>query len=478
MPWEIGDLIDPSVVPIENVPPQNIEAEQSVIGGMLQNRDAAILAMDILTPESFYRESHGFIFAAIAELIENSEPADIVTVADKLHNKGQLEKVGGMSYLSSLAVSVPTVANIEYYARIVYEKACLRNLISAATQVAQLGFETEMKLSDILDKAEQLIFNISQRDNIKHFYSTKEIMSDSFDYVENLYERKEFITGLPTGFTDLDTMTTGLQPSDLIIVAARPGMGKTSLCLNIATNVAINHNIPVAIFSLETSRTQLVLRMLCSEARVNSHKLRSGYLSQNDWPNLINMAGKISSSPIFIDDTPGINIHELRARARRLKSKQDMGLIIVDYIQLMQGSRNRRIENRQQEISEISRSLKELSRELNVPLIATSQLSRAVEQRMDKRPILSDLRESGAIEQDADLVLFIYREGYYRRKHKAKWRFGREEEDEDEIEEEKSNVAEIIIGKQRNGPIGTVELAFLEEYTRFAPLEKNINYVG
>lgn len=451
-------MIDQSIIPVENIPPQNIEAEQSILGGMLQSKEASITVMEILSPENFYRESHSFIFLAISELIENGEPADIVMVANKLQNKKQLDKAGGMSYLSGLAVSVPTVANIEYYAKIVREKACLRDLISASIKIAQLSSQNgNMKLSDILDKAEQIIFNISQNNSEQNFYSMREIINDSFSQIEALYEKGEFIIGLPTGFIELDIITTGLQPADLIIVAARPGMGKTSFCLNTATYVALKKKKPVAIFSLESSRAQLAIRMLCAEAKVNSHKLRSGYLGQDDWPKLVSASGELTNAPIFIDDSAGLMINDLRSRARKLKAKQDIQLIIIDYIQLLQSSN--RNGNRQQEISEISGALKGLAKELNIPVIAISQLSRAVEQRQDKRPILSDLRESGAIEQDADMVLFLYRKGYY-------------QSESNNGDNEDNRSTEVIIGKQRNGPTGTIKLIFLEEYTKFVNLAK------
>jgi replicative DNA helicase len=365
-----------------------------------------------------------------------------------------LEKIGGVTYLTNLINSVPTAANIEYYIKIIEEKSILRSLINNSTKIVSMAYEEKEDAKILLDKAEHLVFEISDRNIRQSFVPIKEIIQDSYEKIEDLYHRGGFITGVPSGYEELDDITTGFQPSELIVVAGRPGMGKTAFCMNIAQYVSIYKNIPVAIFSLEMSKSQLVQRMLCSEARIDSHNLRKGRLVETDWAPLSMAAGRLSSSSIFIDDTAGISCLEIRAKARRLKAQCNLGLVIVDYLQLMQTAG--KVENRQQEISEISRSLKGLARELNVPLIAVSQLSRAVEQRAgeERRPRLSDLRESGAIEQDADLVIFIYREEYYRPKT------------------EKKGIAEIIISKQRNGPTGKVELTFIKEYAKFENLSR------
>lgn len=437
---------------MDRVPPHNLDAEQSVLGSMLLDQEAVFKAMEIIRSEDFYRDAHRLIFDAICQLADRSEPVDIVTVAEELRQRGQLDKVGGAAYIATLSGIVPTAANVEYYARIIREKSLLRALISAATRIAQLGYEGEAEADEILLQAEKLIYDLSQRKASRAFATMHEILMGTFDRIEYLYQKKGDVTGVPTGFIDLDRMTSGLQPSDLIIVAARPAMGKTSFCLNIAQHAAIKAGVPVAIFSLEMSKEQLVQRMLCSEAMVDQHRLRTGQLTEQDWPRLVRAVGPMAQAPIFIDDTVGISVLEMRAKCRRLKAEHGLGLIIIDYLQLMQGSR--RSESRQQEISEISRALKGLARELNVPVIALSQLSRAVEQTHDKRPNLSHLRESGAIEQDADIVSFIYREEYYN------------------PDTEKKGIAEIIIAKHRNGPVGSVELGFLNEFTKFVNLEK------
>jgi len=433
-------------------PPQNISAEQAALGSMLLQEDAILHGVDILRPEDFYQKSHQNIFKCILELFEKSRGVDLVTLTEELNRKNLLEEIGGVTYLTNLINSVPTAANIEHYIKIIEEKSILRNLINNATKIVSMGYEEKEDAKILLDKAEHLVFEISDRNIRQSFVPIKEIIQDSYEKIEDLYHRGGFITGVPSGYEELDDITTGFQPSELIVVAGRPGMGKTAFCMNIAQYVSINKNIPVAIFSLEMSKSQLVQRMLCSEARIDSHNLRKGRLAEADWAPLSMAAGRLSSSSIFIDDTAGISGLEIRAKARRLKAQCNLGLVIIDYLQLMQTAG--RVENRQQEISEISRSLKGLARELNVPVVAVSQLSRAVEQREERRPRLSDLRESGAIEQDADLVIFIYREEYYKPKT------------------EKKGISEIIISKQRNGPTGKVELTFIKEYAKFENLSR------
>jgi replicative DNA helicase len=438
---------------LERVPPQNLEAERSVLGSMLLEKEAIGKVIDILTKEDFYNDGHKEIFSATINLFENNKAVDLVTIAEQLRREGSLEEIGGAVYLTSLLNSVPTAANVEYYAEIIKEKAVLRNLINAATQIVTSGYEDKEETGILLDRAQQLIFDISQKRARRDFIPLKDAVKDGMETIERLQKfGKGHITGIPTGFKELDLRTSGLQSSDLIVIASRPSMGKTSICLNIAQYVGIEEKIPLAIFSLETSREQLAQRMLCAEARIDAHKLRTGFLPESAWPKLGIASGRLADAPIFIDDTPGISSLEIRAKSRRLKAEHNIGLIIIDYLQLMRGGG--KAENRQQEISEISRALKSLARELEVPLIAVSQLSREVEKRPGNRPQLSDLRESGAIEQDADLCIFIFREELYKRT------------------KENKGVAEIIIGKQRNGPVGTVKLAWIEEYTRFGNLAR------
>lgn len=434
------------------IPPQNIEAEQSVLGGILIENSAINKVTEILDVNDFYRDAHRKIFNALIDLSERDEPADLITLTNELRKKNQLDAIGGVSYLASLIDSVPTAANIEYYAKIVKEKAILRKLIETSTEIITQSYEDRGDVESFLDDAERAIFEISERRVKPSFYSIKDIVKESFRTIEKLYEKKELITGVPSGFKELDRMTAGFQPSDLIIVAGRPSMGKTAFCLNIAQYAAIEKGTPVAIFSLEMSKEQLVIRMLCSEARVEGTRLRTGFLSESDWPRLTLAAGNLSDAPIYIDDTPALSILELRAKSRRLKSEHGLNMIIIDYLQLMKG--RTKAESRQQEISEISRSLKALAKELNVPVIAVSQLSRKTEERHGNRPQLSDLRESGAIEQDADVILFLFREEVYNRT------------------EENRGKAEVIIGKQRNGPTGKVDLAFLDKFTTFKELYK------
>jgi replicative DNA helicase len=435
------------------LPPQHIEAEQSVLGGILIENYAINKVLEILKPDDFYRESHRKIYEALIVLSERDEPADSITLTNELKNSGHLDSVGGVSYVASLIDLVPTAANIEYYAKIVKEKAILRKLIQTSTEIITQSYEDRGDVEGFLDEAERAIFDISENRVRPSFYPIKDVVKGSFKILERLYEKKELVTGVPSGFKDLDRMTAGFQPSDLIIVAGRPSMGKTAFCLNVAQYAAIEKKNPVAIFSLEMSKEQLVIRMLCSEAHVEGTKLRSGFLSESDWPRLTIAAGNLSDAPIYIDDTAALSVLELRAKARRLKTERGgLGMLIVDYLQLMKG--RTRVESRQQEISEISRSLKALAKELNIPVIAVSQLSRKTEERTGNRPQLSDLRESGAIEQDADLILFIYRDEVYNRSE----------------ENPNRGKAEIIIGKQRNGPIGKIELAFLDKFTTFKEL--------
>ena len=436
------------------LPPQNIEAEQSILGGILIENEAVNRVMEILDADDFYRDAHRKIFNALINLSERDEPADLITLTNELRKIDQLDFIGGASYLASLIDSVPTAANIEYYAKIVKEKAILRKLIQTSTDIITQSYEDRGDVEGFLDEAERAIFEISEKRVKPSFYSIREIVKESFATIERLFKKKELVTGVPSGFKELDRMTAGFQPSDLIIIAGRPSMGKTAFCLNVAQYAAIENKIPVAIFSLEMSKEQLVIRMLCSEAHVEGTRLRTGFLNESDWPKLTIAAGNLSEAPIYIDDTTALSVLELRAKARRLKSDHGLGMVILDYLQLMKG--RARVESRQQEISEISRSLKALSKELNIPVIAVSQLSRKTEERTGNRPQLSDLRESGAIEQDADLILFLYRDEIYNRS-------------EDNPNRGK---AEVIIGKQRNGPIGKIDLAFLDKFTTFKDLYK------
>ena len=436
------------------LPPQHIEAEQSVLGGILIENEAINRVTEILDADDFYRDAHRKIFNALINLSERDEPADLITLTNELRKIDQLDSIGGASYLASLIDSVPTAANIEYYAKIVKEKAILRKLIQTSTEIITQSYEDRGDVEGFLDEAERAIFEISEKRVRPSFYPIREIVKASFATIEKLFQKKEAVTGVPSGFKELDRMTAGFQPSDLIIIAGRPSMGKTAFCLDVAEYAAIDNKIPVAIFSLEMSKEQLVIRMLCSQAHVEGTRLRTGYLNESDWPKLTIAAGNLSEAPIYIDDTAALSALELRAKARRLKADRGLGMVIVDYLQLMKG--RARVESRQQEISEISRSLKALAKELNIPVIAVSQLSRKTEERTGNRPQLSDLRESGAIEQDADLILFIYRDEVYNRS-------------EDNPNRGK---AEVIIGKQRNGPIGKIDLAFLDKFTTFKDLYK------
>jgi replicative DNA helicase len=434
----------------QRLPPQNLEAETSVLGAVLLENEALNRLLEILREDDFYREAHRRIFSAILHLYEHSEPVDLITLSEVLKTRGELDSVGGVEYLNSLVNGVPTAANITYYAKIIKEKAILRKLINRATEIVSQSYSNSGDVDEFIDQAERAIFEISEDRVRPSFYPIKDLIKSSFKTIERLYEKRQLITGVPTGFQRLDELTSGLQPSDLIIIAGRPSMGKTALALNIAHHASVEATIPAAIFSLEMSKEQLALRMLCSEAKVDAHRLRGGFLSEADWPKLTRAAGSLSEAPLFIDDTPGLSALEMRAKSRRLKIEHNLGLVIVDYLQLMRGRAS--ADSREQEISDISRSLKALAKELAIPVIALSQLNRRVEERGDKRPQLSDLRESGAIEQDADVILFLYREEVYNKS------------------EENRGRAEIIIGKQRNGPTDKVDLAFLDKYTRFENL--------
>ncbi|MDD5173865.1 MAG: replicative DNA helicase [Candidatus Omnitrophota bacterium] len=449
----------PSQETIEKLPPQSLEAEMAVLGSMLLDREATALAIEMLNHSYFYKDAHKKIYSAIIKLFDENRAVDIVTVVEELKKNNALDDAGGPSYITSIASGVPTAANIVHYVKIVKEKYILRNLINASTQIAAECYSTSHDADTLVDKAEQIIFDIASKKVESRSVPLRDIIRSSIETIDNLYQRKENITGLATGFRDLDMKTAGLQPSDLIVIAGRPSMGKSALAACIVEHAGVVDKKPVAFFSLEMSKEQLVQRMLCSHARVDAHKVRTGFLSQADWPRLVTAAGKLSEAPIFIDDTPGVSVMEIRAKARRLKAQHDIQLIVLDYLQLMQGPYGS--DSRQQEISEISRSLKALARELNVPLIAISQLSRAVEQRSDHRPQLSDLRESGAIEQDADLVILLLREEYYN------------------PTEENKGLAETIIAKQRNGPVGSINLTFVGEYMRFENLmNRSEDFVG
>ena len=442
---------------LHKLPPQNLEAEQSVIGGILLDNQSLNSVLEILNIEDFYSEAHRKIFAAIVELYDKNEPSDLITLSNVLKSKNQLDQAGGVSYLSSLADNVPSAANISHYSKIVKEKAILRRLIGTATEIFNKSYNAGADIDTVLDEAEHAIFEISENKIRPAFSPFKDIIKESVKTIEKLYERKELVTGVPTGFEKIDYLTSGLQKSDLIIIAGRPSMGKTAFALNIAQYAALVASIPVAIFSLEMSKEQLAFRMLSSEAKVDSQRIRRGFLGEVDWPKLISAAGRLSEALIFIDDSPAITALEMKAKARRLKSEVDLGLIILDYLQLMRSGGYK--ESREQEISEISRSLKALAKELNVPVVALSQLNRKVEDRSDKRPQMADLRDSGAIEQDADLIAFIYRDEVYNKSE----------------ENTEKGFAEIIIGKQRNGPTGLVKLHFQEQFTRFENLARGID---
>lgn len=433
-------------------PPQNSEAEEAVLGGILLDNEALFQAMELLTPEDFYRDTYGKIFQCCLELADRNEPIDLVTLSQHLKEKGWLEAAGGSSKVASLLDIVPSATNVPHYARIVREKSIMRQLIAVATDIIRKGYDETTEVEDFLDFAESSVFRVTDAKIKPDFVTLKDIVKENFKRIETLYEKKDFVTGVPTGFYELDKLTSGFQPSDLVIIAGRPSMGKTSFALGIAQNAAIHHQIPVALFSLEMSKEQLVMRMLTSQSKVDASRLRIGKLKDTDWPKLTKGASQLSEAPIYIDDTPALAVMDMRSKCRRLKSECQIGMIVVDYLQLVR-SRGK-LESREREISEISRSLKALAKELSVPVVALSQLNRSVESRNDKRPQLADLRESGAIEQDADLIAFIYRDEVYNKD--TEW----------------AGVAEVIVGKQRNGPIGMVRLAFLNEYTSF----ENLSY--
>ena len=440
---------------VSKIPPNDIVAEQAVLGSMLADKDATVKAIEILKPEDFYRDDHKEIYSAMLELYGIGEPIDFLTVRSNLEQRGSLEKVGSDMYLSTLIDSVPSTSNIESYVKIVEEKAVLRSLIKAANDILAMGYASTEEVNTIIEKTEKKIFDVLQNRNSKGYASIKDILVDTFDNIEKLYKKKSKVSGIESGFNDLDLKTSGLNPSELILVAARPAMGKSAFVLNIAHHVAMNGKVPVMIFSLEMSKEQMVNRILCSEAEVDSMKVRTGDLDSEDWVKLGTASGNLAEAPIYIDDTPGLSSAELRAKCRKAKLEKDIGLVIVDYLQLMESKG--KSESRQNEISEISRGLKLLSKEINIPVIALSQLSRAPEARPDHRPILSDLRESGSIEQDADIVMFLYRDDYYN------------------PDTEKKNVAEVIIAKNRSGSTGTVELAWIGKYTKFANLYRGSN---
>jgi replicative DNA helicase len=436
----------------DRVPPHNLDAEVSVLGSMLLSKDAIAEVSELVGPEDFYRGAHRTIFEAVHDLYDRGEPVDLVTLADELERRGDLDGVGGAVGLADLLQRVPTAANALYYARIVAEQAMRRRLIDAGTSITRLGYEAQVEADEAVDGAEQLIYDVAQRKRGGEFTPMKQLLNQSFELIEKLHENNSAITGLETGFIDFDELTAGLQPSNLVILAARPAMGKSTLVTNLATHVAVELRKPAVIFSLEMSQMELVQRVLAAEARVDSERLRTGRLQETDWPKLSQAMGRLAEAPLFIDDTPGINLMEIRSKARRLKQKHGLELVVVDYLQLMQS--HRRVESRVQEVSELSRGLKILAKELDVPVLALSQLSRKPEDRTDRRPQLSDLRESGSIEQDADIVCFIYRDEVYDPDSPAK------------------GEAELIVAKHRNGPLRTVRLSFIGHHSRFANMAR------
>ncbi len=437
------------------IPPHSIEGEQSVLGSMILDKDAIVITSEMLRPEDFYKEAHKEIYEAILELYDRDEPVDLVTLSDELKKRGTLEAIGGVVYLADLSDAVSTTANIKYYCEIVEEKSILRRLIKASDEIISKGYQADEELNSIIDLAEKKIFDITQRRGQEGLFPIKEVLLESFNRIEELSKNEGGITGLSTGYVDLDNKTSGLHKSDLVLIAARPSMGKTTLGINIAQNCAMKSNASVAVFSLEMAKEQLVQRMLSTESHVELQNVINGNLAEDEWPKLVSAMGPLSKAKIFIDDTPGITVMDMKAKCRKLKIEKGLDLIVIDYIQLMQGTG--KSESRQQEISAISRGLKGLAKEMNCPVIALSQLSRAPEMRSDHRPILSDLRESGAIEQDADIVMFIYRDEYYN------------------PDTEKKNIGEVIIAKHRNGPTGTLELVFMGQYSKFVNIEKYRN---
>jgi replicative DNA helicase len=443
--------------PHERIPPQSVEVEQAVLGAMLLDKGAIGRAVEIIDKDSFYRDDHQKIFSAVVDLYDKNQPVDIITVSDELARRKELDNIGGRVYLLELTEKIATTANVEYHANIVLEKATLRKLIETSTQIVSQCYDASLEVDDLLDRAEQVIFSISERRIKEGFVSVGDLLPHTFEAIEEYQKKGGMVTGLSTGFVQLDTLTGGLQKSDLVVVASRPSMGKTAFCLSVAEHAAIEEKVPVGIFSLEMAKNQLAQRMLCSRARFSTHKMRTGRISDHEYSNLAVAVGPLAESKIFIDDTPNLGILQMRAKARRLKAQYDVGLVIVDYLQLMQGPK--RAESRQQEISLISRSLKGLAKELEIPVIAVSQLSRKVEDRGgDKRPMLADLRESGAIEQDADVVIFVYRPEFY---GIEKFKDGAPAE----------GVAEIIVSKHRNGPTGDLRLTFIKDYARFENME-------
>lgn len=443
---------------MEKIPPQNLEAEQSALGSLLIDKDAIIKVADILKPEDFYKETNGTIYESMLDLYEKREPVDVISLSNRLQERGQLDAVGGRSYLASLANSVPTSSHVVSYSQIVQKKATLRRLLQVATRITQLGYNESENVEELLDQAEQSIFGVSQKYLKQNFVPIKSILTEAFDRIDELHKEQGKLRGIPTGFKDLDNILAGLQKSDLVILAARPSIGKTTLALDIARNVAVNSKVPVGIFSLEMSKEQLVDRLLCSQATVDLWKMRTGKLSEDeDFTNIGHAMGVLSEAPIFIDDSATANIMEIRTKARRLQSEHNLGLIVLDYLQLMQGEYA--TDNRVQEISAITRALKSIARELNIPVLVISQLSRAVESRTPPIPKLADLRESGSIEQDADVVMFIYRESAYKK----------------DMEPDKKNIAEIHIAKHRNGPTGIISLFFDENKVSFKNLERRLD---
>lgn len=438
---------------LHRLPPQNIEAEQCVLGSILLRQGSIEKIADLLQPDDFYKPSHQSIFGAMLILFQKSDPLDIITITNCLKDSHKLDEVGGPAYLSNLTDIVPVSANIVYYAKIVRDKSILRQLIQTSSEIAGRCYEEQDDIELLLDSVEQKVFDISSAKSSKAFTPMSEIIKQTFANVEILSERRELVTGVPSGYDEFDRITAGLQSSDLIIIAGRPSMGKTAFAMNIVQNAAMIGKVPAAVFSLEMAKEQLAMRMLCSISRVDSSRLRTGHLNDHDWPKLVRATGMLAKAPIFIDDTPAISVLEMRAKTRRLKSEFDIGLVVVDYLQLMRG---RNTDSREQEISEISRSLKAMAKELHIPVVALSQLNRSLESRTDKRPMLSDLRESGAIEQDADVICFIYRDEVYNKSP----------------DNPKRGTAEVIIGKQRNGATGTIELAFLNTITTFENLAR------
>ena len=436
------------------IPPHSVESEQSILGSVLLDKDAMITVSETIRPDDFYKEAHKIMYECMIKLSNKGEPIDLITLTEELRKQGHLDDVGGISYITSLSTIVPTTSNVKYYADIVKEKSVLRKLIKASNDIINLGYDGSTKIEDVLDRAEKKIFDISQEKTSDDFKSINSVLMDAYDMIEYLYTNKTEMTGITTGFTDLNKKMNGLQRTDLILIAARPAMGKTAFSLNLVQNAALKGDASVAVFSLEMSKDQLVQRMLSSQSNVELKKLKTGKLGENDWPRIIDAMAVLSNAKIHIDDTPGIKISELRSKCRKLKIEQGLDLILIDYLQLMEGEGNN--ESRQQEISKISRSLKIIAKELNCPVVALSQLSRAPEQRADHRPMLSDLRESGAIEQDADIVMFLYRDEYYH------------------PDSDRKNIGEVIIAKNRHGETGAVELVWLGEVQKFADKSRDM----